>query len=389
MRLEQIEQRLAEIALEMEKEDITDEKMDAFEAETAKLNREKRQIEKEIQERNKNISAVAGGAGMPIGNVNIPVQPAQDERTRRAESFAKTSKMQVDAIETRAVLLSGGTIATPTKVSGINDLPGGICSILDMVTVEDCTGMSADKVAYVSAESSASATTEGSASTTSEPTFAYITISPTDYSLVSYVSKQIRRQSPLNYSDKVQAAAFKALRKKAAEVVTTAATSSAIADELIMSQIGADTLRKIVLNYGPADEVDAGGVLFLNKIDLIAFGDVRGTNEKKAIYEIIPSESNPNIGIIKDGNLAVTYCVNPYCYYLTGGTNSSTTATKPTMFYGVPSTIKLDLFGNYEISVSEDYKFAEGLLAVRGEEMIGAALCVKGGVIKVSLAKAQ
>ena len=389
MRLKQIEARLAEILLERKREGITADELSKLNAEAETLTAEKKQLEKEIEDRNKKIADVAGGAGMPIGNVTIPVQPVQDERTRRAESFAKTSKMQVDAIETRAVLLSGGTIATPTKVSGINDLPGGICSILDMVTVEDCTGMSADKVAYVSAESSASATTEGSASTTSEPTFAYITISPTDYSLVSYVSKQIRRQSPLNYSDKVQAAAFKALRKKAAEVVTTAATSSTIADELIMSQIGADTLRKIVLNYGPADEVDAGGVLFLNKIDLIAFGDVRGTNEKKAIYEIIPSESNPNIGIIKDGNLAVTYCVNPYCYYLTGGTNASTTATKPTMFYGVPSTIKLDLFGNYEISVSEDYKFAEGLLAVRGEEMIGAALCVKGGVIKVSLAKAQ
>ena len=389
MRLGQIEARLAEILLERKREGITADELSKLNAEAETLTAEKKQLEKEIEDRNKKIADVAGGAGMPIGNVTIPVQPVQDERTRRAESFAKTSKMQVDAIETRAVLLSGGTIATPTKVSGINDLPGGICSILDMVTVEDCTGMSADKVAYVSAESSASATTEGSASTTSEPTFAYLTISPADYSLVSYVSKQIRRQSPLNYADKVQAAAFKALRKKAAEVVTTAATSSTIADELIMSQIGADTLRKIVLNYGPVDEVDAGGVLFLNKIDLVAFGDVRGTNEKKAIYEIIPSESNPNIGIIKDGNLAVTYCVNPYCYNLTGGTNASTTATKPTMFYGVPSTIKLDLFGNYEISVSEDYKFAEGLLAVRGEEMIGAALCVKGGVIKVSLAKAQ
>lgn len=389
MRLGQIEARLAEILLERKREGITADELSKLNAEAETLTAEKKQLEKEIEDRNKKIADVAGGAGMPIGNVNIPVQPVQDERTRRAESFAKTSKMQVDAIETRAVLLSGGTIATPTKVSGINDLPGGICSILDMVTVEDCTGMSADKVAYVSAEPSASATTEGNASTTSEPTFAYLTISPADYSLVSYVSKQIRRQSPLNYADKVQAAAFKALRKKATEVVTTAATSSTIADELIMSQIGADTLRKIVLNYGPVDEVDAGGVLFLNKIDLIAFGDVRGTNEKMPVYEIIPSESNPNIGIIKDGNLAVTYCVNPYCYYLTGGTNASTTATKPTMFYGVPSTIKLDLFGNYEISVSEDYKFAEGLLAVRGEEMIGAALCVKGGVIKVSLAKAQ
>ena len=273
MRLGQIDSRLAEIALEMKREDITGDELAKLRAEAEKLTAEKRQIEKEIEDRNKKIADVAGGAGMPIGNVNIPVQPVQDERTRRAESFAKTSKMQVDAIETRAVLISGGTIATPTKVSGINDLPGGICAILDMVTVEDCTGMSADKVAYVSAESSASATTEGNASTTSEPTFAYLTISPADYSLVSYVSKQIRRQSPLNYADKVQAAAFKALRKKAAEVVTTAATSSTIADELIMSQIGADTLRKIVLNYGPVDEVDAGGVLFLNKIDLVAFGE--------------------------------------------------------------------------------------------------------------------
>ena len=187
MRLGQIDSRLAEIALEMKREDITGDELAKLRAEAEKLTAEKRQIEKEIEDRNKKIADVAGGAGMPIGNVNIPVQPVQDERTRRAESFAKTSKMQVDAIETRAVLISGGTIATPTKVSGINDLPGGICSILDMVTVEDCTGMSADKVAYVSAESSASATTEGNASTTSEPTFAYLTISPADYSLVSYV----------------------------------------------------------------------------------------------------------------------------------------------------------------------------------------------------------
>ena len=296
--------------------------------------------------------------------------------------------MTMDAVQMRSVLLSGGTIATPTKVSGINDLPGGVSSIVDMVTVEDCTGMSADKVALVTADSSASANTEGSAASTSEPTFAYVTISPSDYSLISYVSKQIRRQSPLNYTQKVKASAVKALRRKAAKVITDAALSSAYADEIIMSSIDAQTLRKITMNYGAEDEVIGNGVLFLNKADLIAFGDVRGTNEKKAVYEITPNPSNPNTGIIKDGGLSVMYCIDPDCYALTGGTNSSTTATKPTMFYGVPASIKLDLFGGAEISTSEDYKFAEGLLSVRGDASFGAGLVVKGGIIKVSLAKA-
>jgi hypothetical protein len=149
MRLEQIKARIAEIPLEMEKEGITTEEYTKLKEEAAKLVEEKRQLEKEIEERNKNLSDVAGGAGVPVGTPAIPIQPIKDERTKRAEGFVSSGKMQVDAIETRAVLLSGGTIATPTKVSGINDLPGGICSILDMVTVEDCTGMSADKVAYV------------------------------------------------------------------------------------------------------------------------------------------------------------------------------------------------------------------------------------------------
>ena len=145
----------------------------------------------------------------------------------------------------RSVLLSGGTLATPTKVSGINDLLGTPCSIVDMVTVEDCTGMSADKVALVTADSSASANTEGNAASTSEPTFAYVSITPSTYSLVSYVSNEIQRQSPLNYTEKVKASAVKALRRKAASVITTAAITSTYCDEIIASQVTATKRRAL------------------------------------------------------------------------------------------------------------------------------------------------
>lgn len=383
-RLKEIEERLSAIAKEAETDGAD---LEALNKEVDELTQERSAIIAKEESRKSLLGKIADGSvGTPAAMQ--PPTVGETEEQRGAVEFVKSNRMTMDAAQMRSVLLSGGTLATPTKVSGINDLPGGVSSIVDMVTVEDCTGMSADKVALVTADSSASANTEGNAASTSEPTFAYVTISPSTYSLVSYVSNEIRRQSPLNYTEKVRASAVKALRRKAATVITSAALASTYGDEIIASAVDATTLRKIAMTYGAEDEVPGNAVLFLNKADLIAFGDVRGTNEKKAVYEITPDTNNPNTGIIKDGGLSVKYCINPNCYALTGGTNTSTTATKPTMFYGNPLAIKLDLFGAMEIKASEDYKFAEDLLAVLGKASFGADLVVKGGIIKVSLAKA-
>ena len=83
------------------------------------------------------------------------------------------------------------------------------------------------------------------------------------------------------------------------------------------------------------------------------------------------------------------YCILPEADALTGSTNSSTTATKPTMFYGNPSNIKLDLFGGMKVSVSEDYKFAEGLLSVRGVASFGVDMVVPKGIMRIALPKAS
>ena len=383
-RKKEIEERLAAIATEAETEGAD---LEALNKEVDELTQERSAIIEKEEKRQSILSRIAEGTAGKQSGIAMPKTDTSAEE-RAAQDFVKNNKMYIDAPAMRSVLLSGGTLATPTKVSGINDLPGTPCSIVDMVTVEDCTGMSADKVALVTVDSSASANTEGSAASSSDPTFAYVSITPSTYSLVSYVSNEIQRQSPLNYTEKVKASAVKALRRKAASVITTAAITSTYCDEIIASQVTATTLRTIVTTYGADEEVVGNGVLFLNKTDLIAFGDVRGTNEKKAVYEITPDASNPNIGVIKDGGLSVKYCINPNCTALTGTTNSSTTATLPTMFYGVPSALKLDLFGAMEIKASEDYKFAEDLLAVLGKASFGAGLVVKGGMIKVSIAKA-
>ena len=53
------------------------------------------------------------------------------------------------------------------------------------------------------------------------------------------------------------------------------------------------------------------------------------------------------------------------------------------MIVGDPKNYKLGLFGDYEIAVSEDYKFAEGLLAVRGEVTIGGNVIKGNGFVVV------
>lgn len=406
-RHKEIKERLSAIGKEYEKEDAD---VTALAAEVETLDEERQSLEADIAKHDDMLARIAAGlagtvvsGGEDDGGENAPVMNREMRRTappsieidmqarkKRAEEFARTGKLELEGAQCRSLLLSTGNIATPTKVSGINDLPGVVSSIIDLVTVEDCTGMSADKVAYQVSEPSAAAVTEGNAPTTSEPTFNYVTITPGEYGLMAYISEQIRNQSPLAYEAKVVAATVKALRKKAAEKIKDAVYASALAEEITtITSIGAGTLRTIAFMYSDESMVDGNAYLFLNKADLIAFGDVRGTNEKKPVYEITADTANPNTGTIKDGGLTVKYCIMPDLTPLTGTTNSSTTATKPTMFYGNPRNIKLDLFGGMKVKTSEDYKFAEGLLSVRGVASFGTDLVVKNGLLKISLPKAE
>ena len=150
-------------------------------------------------------------------------------------------------------------------------------------------------------------------------------------------------------------------------------------------EIDEKTLRKIVLSYGGDENVGASARLYLNKSDLIAFGDVRGS-DKKPVYEITPDAGNPNTGIIKDGGLAVPYTINSNLTAL-AGTAQSNTAVTNTMVYGDPANYELGLFGDYTIEVSKDYKFAEGLLTVMGEVLAGGNLIKHNGFLVCQIAK--
>ena len=286
----------------------------------------------------------------------------------RAKAFANTGKMTIENAEARSVLVSSGTLATPTEVAGINDAVGAkVSSIVDLVKIVDASGMGAYKVAYVDTDATAATQTEGGAYNASEPTFDFVEIKPQTEAVLSYISKQARKQTPLNYQQKVNESALVALRKRAAKIVTDKIVASELKVAVPLTALDEKTLRTVAFNYGGDESIVGAATLFINKTDLVALGDVRGSDEKP-VYEITPDASNPNTGIIRDGGLAVPYCINSN---LTAGT----------LVYGQAKCFELALFSNYEINVSEDFAFDKGLLAIRGDVELGGDVVVKGGFV--------
>lgn len=346
-------------------------------------------LEKKPEQRTFNPVAAYGATMKTVSN---------EEAEKRANAFMESGKMQITGNETRSILLSSGSLGKPTEVGGINDSLNTVSSIVDQVKVVDCTGMGEYNVVYQKSIQEASAATDGTAPGGSDPVFRRAAIKPMLIETLTYVSRELKKQTPLQYEEKVKAGAMAALRKKVGEMIVAGngtteiygivnAVNTEVSPETIYDTIKLEsnvidekTLRKIVMSYGGDENIGGGAILYLNKTDLVAFGDVRGVDDKKAVYDIIPDGANPNTGIIKDGGLSVPYCINSKITPLTDASSS-----KKTMIYGAPSNYELGLFGDYEVIADESYKFGEGLITIKGEVMVGGNITTDKGFVVVTV----
>lgn len=398
-RITEINARLAEIEAQLDA--ATGEALTALETEVNTLIAERSSLQAEADRRQQLRSAVASGAaGTVVTSITTPAAApthAVSAEERTAQALVNTGRMSVDADQTRSILISSGSLASPTVVHGINeDNQVGVTSLLDMVTVANTVGMSCNRVAYVVSDpDEADEQTEGSEATTKEPVYDYVDITPTSVAVTASISKQAKKQSPLNYKASVQSKAFQSLRKKAASIVTEKLKASTLVDTVAAKVatgkgvIDEKTLRTLVLAHGGNEGVN-GGVLILNKTDLMAFGDVRGANEKRAVYEITPDGSNPNIGTIKDGGLIVRYIINSKMTACSGTAQPGKgTGAKKTMFYGDPRAIELDLFSNYEIAVSTDYAITKLMETIVGDVELGADVVVNHAFTALTIPEAS
>lgn len=397
-KLKKIQERKNALLAELENKEVpvTEERMAEIEAEIRNLEADEARALKEEELR-----------GKLTNKVQIPEEGPGEDAEARARKIMESGRMEISAEETRSALtqerattIASETLVKPTKNgSEIRDTMETVPTIVDQVTVIDLTGASAYEEAYVKTESTAGDRTDGSAGTESDPVFRVARITPKLISTTAYVSKNIKRVSPLAYESKVRELALKALRRKISNLIVNGnagdflgikiaenTKKEAISKELAVSTttIDANTLRDIIFAYGGSDELGGNAVLLLTKKDLAAFGKVRGTNEKKPVYEIVPDQANPNCGTIKDGGLSTRYAIHSGLTSLSESTQGK--AKIPTMIYGDPKNFELGLFGPYTVEVSSDYKFAEGLLTIMGEVMAGGNVIVDGGFVIVTLA---
>ncbi|MCM1192903.1 MAG: phage major capsid protein [Butyrivibrio sp.] len=403
-RLKEIQERAAAILKEME-EDLTEERLAELEEEQRALETEKSMLQRKLNVRGR-LKDMAPEEDKPEAG------PAEDDREARAAKVQESGRLTISAEEVRnfmgggarALTLATGSLTQPTDTGKtIRDNMEGISSIVDQVYTQDLTGLTAYEEPYVVEELTAGMREDGKAQAEAEPKFAIAMIQPADISVTAYVSKNIKRLNPVAYEEKVRAMALKALRRKLAGYIANGdgknffgiKTAENKDKEKIYktlnvntAEIKEDTLRNIVFSYGGSEEIGAGARLYLTKEDLSAFGQVRGKNEKKPVYEITADPGNANCGTIKDGGTIVPYT-------LLGSLQSLSKAeqgAKPvqTMLYGDPRNFEVGLFGDYTIEVSRDYKFAEGLLTIMGEVMVGGNLIVHEGFVVVTLtAKGQ
>lgn len=296
-----------------------------------------------------------------------------EEKEARAKEFATSGKMSFSTKEARSVLVSSGKIATPTEVDPeIRNIWNTVSSIVDLVKVTDAEGMGAYKVAYQTSDAQAAEQTEGQSYNSSDPTFGFVTITPTTYAVLSSISKQVQKQTPLQYQAKVRESSLYALRRKAAALITEQIVDSDLTQALALDALDDKALRTIAFNYGGDDAIVGEAWLFLNKEDLITLGDIRSSVTKQAAFEITPDTANPNTGVIKDGGLSMRYCLN-------------SALEEGTMIYGSPYNFELALFSNYEVRADESFYFDKGMLAIRGDVELGGDVTKQDGFILVTV----
>lgn len=306
----------------------------------------------------------------------------------------------------KAVTLATGTLAQPTGAgSTIRDALGyGVGAIIDQVYVQDLTGMAAYLEPYVISEPDAQgakvSTAAGTARTASaDPTFGAAKISPYELTTTSYVDRNIARLTPANYYAKVFNMAMKAMRRDTVKMIFNGdgqatndmfgiktaknVAGANIFATLNVSAVNEDLLTELMFAYGGDEELGGNCRLYLNKKDLQAIGKIRGTNEKRRLYDIVPDAANPNIGTIREGGTIVPYSISKQLTALSESTAGA--AAIPTMVYGDPRNYELGLFGDYTVRVDESIKGVERMLTILGDAMVGGNLIVDKGFVVATL----
>lgn len=350
------------------------------------LNGDIKQVKDLLDEQEKNF----GGKLTPAEKKDIASERGNELLQGREVKFTTDEVRRV----INSVTLATGTLAEPTGAgSTVRGIPGSaVSSILDQVSVIDLHGMSSYQEPYVITELTANAgkveTLAGTARAAStDPTFGVAEIKPYEVNTTSYVDRNLANLTPANYYDVIYSQAMRALRRKIAKFILNGdaetthvfqgiktaknKAGTAIYATSTVTAIDVNTLDELYFAYGTDDALDPNARLLLTKKNLKALGQIRGTNEKRRLFNITPGE-NGNVGTITDGGMVIPYTI---CSDL----------ADTDLLYGGTMNYELGLFGDYSIRVDESVKAVERLLTILGDVQAGGNLVAHHGFVVATL----
>ncbi len=351
-RLKEIEARKEELRSEAANETTAKERLEEIRSEAQELSNQ----EKEVRTR------MDIAENLKEGTVPAPTaRGTVNEREQRANDFVKTGRMEMRQ------LLSTGNIAKPASVENtVNGLGEVASDIVDDVHAIQLTGTGSWTAAYKLTDAEAAAVTDGSAVAGTASTYHYVTISPSEWGVLDEISKQVKKMSPVDYLGAIEDSALIALRDYASNAIVTAVTASSLA-KAVTATIDQDYLKTVILGFR-AIKGKGGVCLYLAQSDLLLLGKVRGTNEKKALYDIKFDEGSTTAGVISEGGLATRFRVLDQ---LSSGTQ----------LFGQPGTIDMPMWDGYTVETDEggDY-FKRNMIGIKGLQTAGADLVAKYGM---------
>lgn len=312
----------------------------------------------------------------------------------RGQALKDGKTIKVD-YEDRAVTVSSGSVLVEKKYKReIDESFQGVSALVDRVNSIQLNGGDSYSVAFEKTYDEGDYTAEGADYSEAEPDTDYVETGRAKITAYAEVTEELTKLPNANYQALVIKRVRDAIRKKmGGQIITGAGTSNTIkgiynADtkvlptsngaDIELETIDADTLNSIVFAYGGDEAIEDEQVLILSKKDVEAFSKVKDSTGR-FVYKITRNGQTGRIGYAQ-GGLDVPFIINSACNALS---NSETTAGKYTMVYGALSSFELPVFSALEIKESRDFKFKQGIIAYRGDVIVGGTVSKYKGFVRI------
>ena len=397
-----IKQRIAEINAELKElrgsiATAKDEDLDGIEAQINKLVNERATLQKRLNMQNAaQRAAMAGEDGEDeegdsddeddeeneedAPQVRSVASQGMSRQQKRAAERKKEKEMRGAAWRknNRTVVLDASVLIPEKQSTTLTGMPfNEVSSILNVVNYLDVINGETYEEPFVVETGEADYTGQASASGTGgeyadvDMDWDTVKIKKTKITAYSEVTKELEKTPNANYAGAVEGNVTVSLRKKLAKeivvgdgaeghfvgIMSDAVKPVTVAD-YTLGTINENTLDEIILNYGGEEDIESAMALLLNKLTLLAFSRVRGSDKRK-VYTI--NYSNNTIDGIR--------------FYTSSKVKSfeaaTTAGTEPVLAYGDMNKYRVAVFSDIETARSTEYKFRQGITCFRGDVFMG------------------